>query len=207
VDGSFYEWGEFPQNDGHNRNLTSMGELLEDVKNGLSTLEILDKSPQHALRTQKIDELRQNILFGHFAKLHRDVICTYIWGETATGKTRFVYDNYPEVCRITNYQSNALFDPYKGESAIFFDEFRSQIPISDMLVYLDRYPITSLPARYYSRTACYKDVFIASNIPLSSQYPQVQQYEPETWKSLIRRINKIIHFHEDGTMQEQKITF
>jgi len=204
VTGSFYEWGTLPANEAAERQPV-MFELVEDVKSGLSTVEIINKSPGHALRSKQIDELRQLYLSEHFATTPRDVFVSYLWGGTGTGKTTYVFESHSpqDICRITNYQPNAIFDPYKGESVLFLDEFRSQIPISDLLVYLDRWPVKSLPARYFTRTACYSAVYIVSNIDLWAQYPKVQKDEPETWKALLRRIHKVIHFREDGTTHEK----
>ncbi len=45
------------------------------------------------------------------------------------------------------------FDQYQGQDILVFDEFASQVPLSDMLNYLDRYPLM-IPARYADRAAC-----------------------------------------------------
>ena len=78
-----------------------------------------------------------------------------------------------------------------------FDEFRSSLPIGDMLNYLDGYPL-SLPARYANRVACFETVYIISNIDLKEQYPNIQSGEPKTWRAFLRRIHKVIEHHEDG---------
>ena len=84
-----------------------------------------------------------------------------------------------------------------------FEEFNSQIPIEEMLNYLDIYPL-SLPARYTDRTACYTQIYITSNIPLWEQYQDVQEYRPETWKAFLRRIHRIAEYHADGTITERR---
>ena len=56
---------------------------------------------------------------------------------------------------------------------MLFEEFRSSLPIQDMLKYLEGYPLM-LPCRYNNKAACYTKVFLISNIPLASQYPNVQ---------------------------------
>lgn len=83
-----------------------------------------------------------------------------------------------------------------------FEEFNGQIPIEDMLNFLDVYPL-SLPARYNDKTACYIVVYITSNSPLSAQYKDVQIYRPETYRAFLRRIHKVIEYREDGTVHEQ----
>ena len=85
-----------------------------------------------------------------------------------------------------------MFDAYHGQTVIVFEEFDSQIPVQQMLTYLDRYPV-ELPARYYSRTACYTTVYLLSNLPLESQYLDVQRSKPEIWKAFLRRIKIVKH--------------
>ena len=64
--------------------------------------------------------------------------------------------------------------------------------ISDMLNYLDGYPV-ELPCRYANRVACYTKVYIISNISLEQQYPNVQAEYPETWNAFRRRIKNVQH--------------
>lgn len=93
------------------------------------------------------------------------------------------------------------FDSYSGQDVLVFEEFNSQIPIEDMLNFLDVYPL-NLPARYNDKTACYTMVYITSNLPLTAQYPEVQQYRPETWRAFLRRITRVVEYRQDGTLKE-----
>lgn len=99
---------------------------------------------------------------------------------------RYGYEN---VYRVTNYQHP--FDSYAGQDVILFDEFRSSLPISDMLKYLDGYPVM-LPCRYADKAACFREVYLVSNIPMEAQYPNVQVDEPETWQAFRRRFQEIL---------------
>lgn len=134
----------------------------------------------------------------------RNIETIYIFGETGVGKTSLVYKKYnpDDICRITNYRNgNISFDSYNGQKILVFDEYRSQIAISEMLCYLDIYPV-QLPARYMDRTACYEKVYILSNLGLEEQYRDVQNKSPETWNAFIRRISKIIELQEKDIMVE-----
>ena len=102
---------------------------------------------------------------------------------------------YDKVCRITDYDHP--FEKYAGEDVIVFDEFRSQLRISDMLNYLDGYPIM-LPCRYANRQACYTKVYLISNVSLDEQYRNIQYDEPYTWAAFCRRIQKVIEFTAEG---------
>jgi len=139
-------------------------------------------------RLEKVDRARQTVLEDKLKDEFRELEVWYIWGETGVGKTRSVMEKYgyPNVFRVTNYDHP--FDNYKGQDVILFDEFRSNLTISDMLKYLDGYPV-ALPCRYADKQACFTKVYIISNIPLEEQYRNIQIEQPATWKALLRRIN------------------
>lgn len=204
VPGTFEEFGSIPtereERDSHN------SDLIAAIEAGQTTAEIIRDEPKFVFRSNDIDTLRQTLTSDRFTKENRDLNVTYIFGPTGAGKTRGIYAAHPaaEICRITNYGtlSNGIkFDAYHGHSVLVLEEFHSQIPLPDMLNYLDIYPLM-LPARYSDRIACYTSVYITSNIPLSSQYYGERHRSPATWAALIRRIHRVVEYFENGTTFE-----
>ena len=203
VEGSFFEYGEPP--DERTENTSKMNRLIENIKAGKRTGEIIDDTPNFAFRIRDIDILRQTLLSEKYTTENRDLYVAYIFGTSGAGKTRGIYQAHDprEICRITNYRTGRgiSFDGYHGQDVLVFEEFNSQIPVEDMLNYLDIYPL-SLPARYTDKAACYTKVYITSNIPLSEQYKDVQIYRPETWRAFLRRIHKVVEYRKDGATRE-----
>lgn len=183
---TFEESGELPLDkySGQKENAAMYGML----KSGASNFEILEEFPNAMNKLDKIDRARQTVLEDKFKDEFRTLDIWYIWGETGVGKTRDVMEKYgySNVYRVTNYTHP--FDGYKGQEVILFDEFRSSLPIGDMLIYLDGYPV-ALPCRYADKQACYSTVYIISNIPLEQQYRNIQIEQPATWAALLRRIS------------------
>lgn len=204
VKDSFYEYGELPKEKTEKSPKMSM--LIENIKDGKKTTEIIDNSPEFAFRIRDIDILRQTLLSEKYTTENRELTVTYIFGASGTGKTSEIYKrhNATDICRITNYRAGRgiSFDGYFGQDVLVFEEFNSQIPIEDMLNFLDIYPLY-LPARYNDKIACYTTVYITSNIPLNEQYKDVQIYRPETWKAFLRRIHKVIEYKQDGNTIER----
>lgn len=199
VEGTFEEWGSFPKQKGQN---SDMQELYEMVKNGYSNAEILELNNDYILQIDKLDKLRTMLLTEKYKNARRlDLKVSYICGATGTGKTRGVLDRHGDsnVYRVTDYQHP--FDGYGCQPVIAFDEYRSQLRLSDMLQYCDIYPI-ELCARYANKYACYNDVYIISNWPLEEQYEQVQKESPESWQAFLRRIHKVTVYHKDGSVTE-----
>lgn len=164
-------------------------EILSLIQSGSSNAEILVQYPSAMNRLQHIEAARQTLLEECYNNQWRDLEVTYLWGKTGVGKTRSIMEKYgySRVYRVTNYDHP--FDDYKGQDVILFEEFRSSLPIQDMLKYLDGYPLM-LPCRYSNKAACFTKVYLVSNIPLSAQYPNVQVSEPETYRAFCRRINQ-----------------
>lgn len=164
-------------------------EILSLIQSGSSNAEILVQYPSAMNRLQHIEAARQTLLEECYSNQWRDLEVTYLWGKTGVGKNRSIMEKYgySRVYRVTNYDHP--FDDYKGQDVILFEEFRSSLPIQDMLKYLDGYPLM-LPCRYSNKAACFTKVYLVSNIPLSAQYPNVQVSEPETYRAFCRRINQ-----------------
>lgn len=196
---TFEEFGEIPKP--CNESNPDMSELIEEIENGFSTYEIIKKHPKFGFKGKDIDYIRQTVLDNKYKEIKRNVITTYICGKSGTGKTRSIYakHNASDICRITSYRKGnpALFDGYNGQPILVFEEFAGQVPIEEMLNYLDMYPLL-LPARYNDKVACYKTVYITSNIPLDMQYPDVQTVKPETWNAFLRRINYVEEYTDYG---------
>lgn len=132
------------------------------------------------------------------AKSWRDLTITYIYGDSGTGKTRYVMEKhgYENVYRVTSYDRGA-FDGYKGQKVICFEEFRSGFTITDMLNFLDGYPV-DLPARYGNKPALYTEVYIISNESLAGQYKNLQQDNPKSYQAFLRRIHNVYRFDKLG---------
>lgn len=204
IEGSFEEYGDMP--DERQERDPQNSDIIEAIDSGKSTEDIIWENPKHLYKTNEINTLRETLVTGKYLKCERDVNVTYIYGPTGSGKTRYIYDHHPkgDICRITNYGTTASgvkYDAYHGQKVLVFEEFHSQIPIADMLNYLDRYPII-LPARYNDRTACYTQVYITSNVPLKAQYPGTQFDKSEVWRAFLRRITSVLQFFEDGSYVE-----
>lgn len=122
---------------------------------------------------------------------------------TVYGKTRYVMDKYgySSVYRVTDYKNS--FDGYKGEDVMCLDEFNSSLNIQFMNNLLDCYPLT-LPARYSNKQMCATKIYIISNIPLNEQYKLIQYEHFSIYRAFLRRINYIIKFNQDGSIDERE---
>lgn len=196
------EWGELPEEKQGQRN--DLITLYEMISEGKSNYDILEEQPEFISQIERLDKVRQIIQEENFKDIFRKLEVTYLFGNTGSGKTRSIMDlyGYANVFRVTNYKHP--FDQYKGQDIIAFEEFHSSLPINQMLLYLDGYPVM-LPCRYSDKVACYTKVFILSNLDLTEQYTDIQDYNPETWKALLRRINQVQVFSQNGIVKYSSV--
>jgi len=193
---NYIEWGT-PKAQGKRNDLE---EIVELVRQGATDLEILNEYPtQFLMYNQHIQKIREVATKEKYKEIWRDLTVIYIWGETGTGKSKYVRDKYgnKNIYAINSYGSGA-FDSYTNEDVLVLEEFRNDFTIKFMLQLLDGYPLR-LPARYYDKIACYTKVFILSNIPFEDQYKQAQIWEPASYQALERRITCQIGFSSDIT--------
>ena len=200
IEGTFEEVGtQPPDSKGRRRDLT---ELYQMVMENMSNMEILAQNQDYLLILDKIDRVRTTILTEKYKETVRlDLEVVYISGTTGTGKTRGVLEKngYSNVFRVTDYAHP--FDSYNCQPVIAFEEFRSSMRISEMLLYCDIYPI-ELPARFSNKYACYNKVYIISNWRLEKQYTEIQREDKESWEAFLRRIHKVVVYLKDGSIKE-----
>ena len=201
---TFEEWGELPPD--RSRSETQAHQIMQMVTDGKTNSEILAEIPGAYNKLPYIEQARQTLLNARFKDTWRNLQVTYIWGQTGAGKTRSVMEHYgySNVYRVTDYSHP--FDGYNGQDVILFEEFRSSLPLSAMLNYLDGYPV-ELPCRYCNKVACFTKVFLISNIPLDKQYTNIQREEPESWNAFRRRIGSVLMLNKDFERLEDDPAF
>jgi hypothetical protein len=180
----------------------SWGQAVSMIEAGTSVLEVIRRFPGFARSISALLRLEAEVATQQ-SRQWRHLEVTYVWGAAGTGKTRAVMEGegYDEVYRVTNWRNP--WDGYRGQDVVLFDEFRSQPTMSEMLNWLDGYPI-DLPCRYQDRPAEFTRVFIVSNWPLHDQYTGKQETSPETWNAFMRRIHAVFRVDESGSWEPQK---
>lgn len=86
------EWGEIPLERQGARN--DLADLYDMIKQGMDNYEILESTPEHLMNIEKIERARQVVRENQFRNQFRSLKVTYISGETATGKTRYVMETH-----------------------------------------------------------------------------------------------------------------
>lgn len=123
-------------------------------------------------------------------RLQRDLHCTFIWGKTGVGKTRYALEqgrSLGKVARIVDYRHP--WDMVDIDTdVIVCDEYNGQLDLTEFLTILEGYGASPMRARYRNRWPNYSQVYVLSNTALNEMY----SYEPsERRRALFRRFDRI----------------
>lgn len=200
VKGSFKEYGERPSD----KKESDTAELYKMISEGMSNAEIYSENAEYIEKASIIDKIRFDIKSSELeGKRRLNLEVVYVQGDTGAGKSRWILDTYGDenVCRIMNYKKHP-FDAYKYHDVLVFEEFRDSMALSDMLNYLDIYPV-NLPARYADKPLFSTKIFLVSNWKLEKQYQNEQVTDNESYQAFLRRIHKVMVFYD----KEQYTTY
>ncbi len=127
-----------------------------------------------------------------------DLVVTLLYGETGTGKTRFVeerFDADDDFYRPPLSNGTMWFDGYDGESKVLLDDFSgraSHITLCNLLQLLDRY-IIQVPTKGGHTWWLPDEVFVTTNILPRDWYDWKDR--GEQYKALARRFTKVLIYY------------
>lgn len=111
----------------------------------------------------------------------------WLYGDTGTGKTRYCYDQDPDLWQSTG--DLKWFDGYKGHRTALIDDFRADFcPFDRLLRLLDRYPMR-VPTKGGFTVWEPQQIFITCPYSPERLYTSC----PEDLQQLVRRINGGVH--------------
>lgn len=177
-DGDFHEFGTRPRGQGNRSDLQAIQKQIDE---GASEVEIADNHfGQWCVHRNSFKAYRDL----KASRAVRDVEVYCLWGEPGTGKTRFVYESFPDVF-IVDDTSLKWFDGYQGESTVLIDDYRGEGSGALMLRLLDRYPLR-VPIKGGFVQWKPTTIFITSNLPPPFGHDSIRA-------PLLRRIKKTVY--------------
>ncbi len=127
-----------------------------------------------------------------------DLVVTLLYGETGTGKTRFVEETAgadDDFYRPPLTNGTMWFDAYDGQSKVLLDDFAgaaSKFTLCNLLQLLDRYPI-QVPTKGGHTWWMPNEVFVTTNILPRDWYKW--ENRGEQYKALARRFHKVLIYY------------
>lgn len=125
----YEEFGELPVQGER----TDWRVAVSQIKEGADIGEVVEFQPQLLPAIRALERFKALSL----KPKHRDVKVIVLWGGAGSGKTRWAYENYPD---LYSKPRGEWWDGYTGQTAILLDDYYGYLPYSEMLRVLDRYP-------------------------------------------------------------------
>ena len=203
---TFEEYGEMPTE--RQESTPEFAELIEAIDEGKTTAEIVREHPRHALKTARINELRETLLSAKYSGIKRELTVIYLFTQTDADLIGYIYSRHDpnDICRVTDYGRNGRtnFDNYHGQSVLVFDNFYSGVAIEFLNACLSGYPC-ELTARYSNRPAAYIIVYFVSTIPLEKQYAFLSCEKDIMLRRFRNAFCRVVEFRDDGEVVETDI--
>lgn len=156
------EWGE----DIGQGARVDLQEVCQKLKLGATLRQIALEAPDQYVRMHKGFQALHSQLHPPVAVERRVAL---FWGETASGKTRMVFDHHPDAYTVFDI-ANPWFDGYVGQEVVLFDECGPGMMNHNLLKrLLDRYPMT-VPIKGGSTSWLAKKIVLTSNVALEGWF-------------------------------------
>lgn len=178
----------------------TFGELVRDDQLGNTAMRMV-QGIKMAVRAATEDK----------ASDRRTVHVSFFYGATGTGKT---YDAINQATVIAGTQGKrgvhiqptpdeaggkVWWDFYERQPCVIFDDWcGDEVRISQLLRWLDG-NLCRLNVKGDSALACYTNVWITSNVPLTEWTDQGKPLRDEHRRALLRRIHRIVRYNKDLT--------
>lgn len=180
---SFWEYGEISKQGER----TDWSEAVAAIQRGDDITEVIEAQPQLLPCVRALEKFKTMML----KPKHREVNVITLIGDSGSGKTRYAYDNYPD---LYSKPRGDWWDGYTGQKTILLDDYYGYLPYCELLRVLDRYPY-QVPIKGGFVQAQWDTVIITSNKPPGHWYKDLGLTD-----ALRRRLKNIIHYSIiDGT--------
>jgi len=156
----FEEFGDIPTQGSRTDWKYAMTQLTE----GDELLNVLEVQPHLIPCIRALERVKQ------LAQKPRPICKPDVYvlvGQPGSGKTRWAYDNYPDLYSKPNGQ---WWDGYQGQETILLDDFYGDVEYSLLLKVCDRYPL-QVPVKGGFTQANWKRIIITSNHNPQQWYP------------------------------------
>lgn len=185
-DGDYKEFGRRPKRKGQR---TDLEQVQEDIRGGASLEEIQDN---YFSTYAKYPKAIREYCSRYAPQRNWVTDVQVLWGETGTGKTRFVHETcQKENCELYTHTGESWFDGYRGQTDVLFDDYNgSEFKLSYLLKLLDRYNY-QVPIKGNYVNWAPKRIWITSNKSPEEWYQNCHQ---EQRAALKRRFTKVTHF-------------
>lgn len=187
---NFKEFGTMPSQGKR----TDLDAIKDEIIAGKKVDDICIERPmvyhQYGRTLEKIEEITNRTKFRKWM-----TTCDWYWGETGTGKSHHAFQSYsPETHFKYNLNDSGFWNGYTGQEVVIINEFRGQIPYSELLDLIDKWPKDVKIKGKSCVPFLAKHIIITSSLHPEDVYHNLA--ERDSLNQLKRRV-QIIHLVKD----------
>lgn len=176
--------------------------VMAALKRSASLEEIYDSFPNPSIKfNRSLKEIRMDLLKKRKKDDPWEVIL--LFGKPGTGKTKYCYDKYPDLWCLPISNGTVWFDGLENQEVALLDDFSGQLPLTQSLRLLDRYP-QRVPIKGSHAWFRPLIVFVTTNVHPRDWYiwsnsvtnAAKNEARLEQWEALKRRFTSIYSFDD-----------
>lgn len=198
-EGNFVEFGDRPPEE---RSRTDLQHLYFAVKSGQSDIDLCENGffGSWSRNMKACDRVRSYFR----PKTEGRKVILHI-GRTRTGKTRSVFDKYPDVYETPiSGDKTQWYDGYQGQKVALLDEYSGQQTLCNILKIIDEWYVRSVGIKGAFTWWNPHIIYITTNVHPRTWYNWEGREDQE--EALRARFNGgIFVFHKDGSIVKQNI--
>lgn len=183
VDGP-YEFGT-PKKQGERTDLEALVADMKTNKRKLSEIAV-----EHPTKYSQYRNGLRDIFAFLQTKRTEPTECHVRWGPPGSGKTRFVYDNYP-YADIYRKPKGPWWDGYEGQPIVLIDDYYGDMDFEDLLHLCDRYPL-KVPIKGGFVEFNAKAIYFTSNIEPRLWYPKIDATRYAAFERRITSVENVV---------------
>lgn len=168
------------------------------LRAGESVMDVLETQPQLTPCIRALMTVKQI----SSKSIHRDVNVIVLVGAPGSGKSRWAYDNYPDLYSKPN---GRWWDGYQGEKTILLDDFYGDFDYSLLLKVCDRYPL-QVQVKGGFTPALWDTVIITSNARPQCWYPNIHDFGAFERRVKTFCIDSIPQNADEEVVQEARVS-
>lgn len=192
-----------PATNGSDSRRTDIDALYTMVSEGASEYDIMDAFPGAYLRYHKaIGKMRELWIEKNLPKWKKIPVSVF-YGKTRSGKTRKVFDENPDVYKLSVKSNSVWFDGYHGQKTLLIDDFYGQIKVSYLLQLLDGYK-QQVEIKGDHRWAQWDKIFITSNCHPMDWYNGWEKIPIDVADAVGERISEIVEIKREIPVRENR---
>lgn len=170
-------------------------DAMKDIENGMDEMSFIETHTDVACRYNRTMDRYRLLCEKKRSRGYNKKEVIVLWGDSGTGKTRKAVEENPDAFILRETSTGYWWDGYDGEEVVIIEEFLGQVPLCQLLGWLDGYSC-QVAVKGGTKLLMAKKIIFTSNVDPMDWYKGVDERRREAFR---RRIDSSFFFKKDAT--------